>query len=246
MIYNLAKVFLHHLYYKKAVHEDNTVAVCECCDTSNTSAISRFWNCSANTRRYWAFLPGLATPICSRCMWYTEKKQLGEVTIMSDTPIKELQAAPDFVLPAIGDEEIVKDGTVKLSSLVNHPVVLYFYPKDDTPGCTVEACSFRDANHEMQKRGVIVLGVSTDDLASHQKFAEKYGLPFPLLADTDTTVSQLYGVWKEKNLYGKKYLGVSRETFLIDKEGIVRKAWHKVSAAEHAQEVLETIKSLGL
>lgn len=179
-------------------------------------------------------------------MWYTEKKQLGEVTIMSDTPIKELQAAPDFVLPAIGDEEIVKDGTVKLSSLVNHPVVLYFYPKDDTPGCTVEACSFRDANHEMQKRGVIVLGVSTDDLASHQKFAEKYGLPFPLLADTDTTVSQLYGVWKEKNLYGKKYLGVSRETFLIDKEGIVRKAWHKVSAAEHAQEVLETIKSLGL
>ncbi|HET8841294.1 MAG TPA: peroxiredoxin, partial [Ktedonobacteraceae bacterium] len=93
---------------------------------------------------------------------------------------------------------------------------------------------------------VVVLGVSADDLASHQQFAEKYGLPFPLLADTDTTVSQLYGVWKEKNLYGKKYLGVNRETFLIDKDGVVRKAWHRVSAAEHAQEVLSTIESLGL
>jgi thioredoxin-dependent peroxiredoxin len=118
--------------------------------------------------------------------------------------------------------------------------------KDDTPGCTAEACSFRDANHLMQKKGVVVLGVSADDIASHQKFADKYGLPFPLLADTDTTVSQLYGVWKEKNLYGKKYLGVNRETFLIDKEGLVRKVWSKVSAAEHAQEVLNTIESLGL
>jgi thioredoxin-dependent peroxiredoxin len=165
---------------------------------------------------------------------------------MNDTPIEELQPAPDFVLPAIGDEEIVKDGTVKLSSLVNHPVVLYFYPKDDTPGCTLEACSFRDANHEMQKRGVIVLGVSADDLASHRKFAEKYGLPFPLLADTDTTVSQQYGVWKERNMYGKKFMGVNRETFLIDKEGVVRKIWPKVKADGHAQEVLDTIESLGL
>jgi peroxiredoxin Q/BCP len=165
---------------------------------------------------------------------------------MSDTQIKESQLAPDFTLPAIGSDDVVKDGQVQLSALRNHVTVLYFYPKDDTPGCTAEACSFRDANHEMQKRGVVVLGVSADDLSSHQKFAEKYGLPFPLLADTDTTVSQLYGVWKEKNMYGKKYLGVNRETFLIDKEGIVRKAWHKVSAAEHAQEVLDTIESLGL
>jgi thioredoxin-dependent peroxiredoxin len=165
---------------------------------------------------------------------------------MSDTQIKEQQPAPDFTLPAIGNDDIVKDGQVQLSALQNHVVVLYFYPKDDTPGCTAEACSFRDANHLMQKRGVVVLGVSADDLASHQKFAEKYGLPFTLLADTDTRVSQLYGVWKEKNMYGKKYLGVNRETFLIDKEGIVRKAWHKVSAAEHAQEVLDTIESLGL
>ncbi|HXR65274.1 MAG TPA: thioredoxin-dependent thiol peroxidase [Ktedonobacteraceae bacterium] len=165
---------------------------------------------------------------------------------MSDTQVKEQQPAPDFTLPAIGNDDVVKDGQVQLSALQNHITVLYFYPKDDTPGCTAEACSFRDANHLMQKRGVVVLGVSADDLASHQKFAEKYGLPFTLLADTDTKVSQLYGVWKEKNMYGKKYLGVNRETFLIDKEGIVRKAWHKVSAAEHAQEVLDTIESLGL
>ena len=110
----------------------------------------------------------------------------------------------------------------------------------------VEEVGEREDMCEMQKRGVIVLGVSADNLASHQKFAEKYGLPFPLLADTDTAVSQLYGVWKEKNMYGKKYMGVNRETFLIDKEGVVRKAWHKVKADGHAQEVLDTIESLGL
>lgn len=165
---------------------------------------------------------------------------------MSETTIEEQQPAPDFTLPAIGSENVVKNGQVQLSALRGHTIVLYFYPKDDTPGCTAEACSFRDANREMQKRGVVVLGVSADDIASHQKFAQKYGLPYPLLADTDTTVSQLYGVWKEKNYYGKKYIGVNRETFLIDKEGIVRKVWPKVNAAEHAQEVLEAIESLGL
>jgi peroxiredoxin Q/BCP len=165
---------------------------------------------------------------------------------MSDTQVKESQPAPDFTLPAIGSDDVVKDGQVQLSALRNHVTVLYFYPKDDTPGCTAEACSFRDANQEMKKQGVIVLGISADDIASHQKFADKYGLPFPLLADTDTTVSQLYGVWKEKNMYGRKYMGVNRETFLIDKEGIVRKVWSKVKAAEHAQEVLDTIESLGL
>jgi peroxiredoxin Q/BCP len=165
---------------------------------------------------------------------------------MSDTQVKELQPAPDFTLPAIGSDTVVKNGQVQLSALRNHVVVLYFYPKDDTPGCTAEACSFRDANHEMQKRGVVVLGISADDIPSHQKFAEKYGLPFPLLADTNTTVSQLYGVWKEKEYSGKKFVGVNRETFLIDKDGIVRKVWPKVQAAEHAQEVLEAIESLGL
>jgi thioredoxin-dependent peroxiredoxin len=166
--------------------------------------------------------------------------------LMSDTAIQEQQPAPDFTLPAVGSDNVVKNGQVHLADLKGRTVVLYFYPKDDTPGCTAEACSFRDADHEMQKRGVIVLGISADDIPSHQKFADKYGLSFPLLADTDTTISQLYGVWKEKNYAGKKYMGVNRETFLIDKDGIVRKVWPKVKAAEHAQEVLETIESLGL
>jgi thioredoxin-dependent peroxiredoxin len=165
---------------------------------------------------------------------------------VSDTAINEQQLAPDFTLPAVGSDDVVKNGQVHLADLKGKTVVLYFYPKDDTPGCTAEACSFRDADHEMQKRGVVVLGISADDIHSHQKFAEKYALSFPLLADTDTTVSQLYGVWKEKNMYGKKYMGVNRQTFLIDKDGIVRKVWPKVKAAEHAQEVLEAIESLGL
>ena len=165
---------------------------------------------------------------------------------MSDTAVTESQPAPDFTLPAVGSPDVVKNGQVQLSALRNHVVVLYFYPRDDTPGCTAEACSFRDANREMQKRGIVVLGVSADSVESHQKFADKYGLPYPLLADTDTTVSQLYGVWKEKNYAGKKYMGINRETFLIDKDGVVRKVWSKVNAAEHAQEVLEAIESLGL
>jgi len=169
-----------------------------------------------------------------------------EKGLMSNTTIEEQQSAPDFTLPAIGNDDVVKDGQVQLRALRGRTVVLYFYPKDDTPGCTKEACNFRDANHEMQKRGVVVLGVSADDLPSHQKFAEKYGLSFPLLADTDTNVSQLYGVWKEKNMYGKTYLGVNRETFLIDKDGVVRKIWHRVKPEEHANEVLLAIENLSL
>jgi thioredoxin-dependent peroxiredoxin len=165
---------------------------------------------------------------------------------VSDTEIKEQTPAPDFTLPAVGNEDVVKNGQVHLADLHGKTVVLYFYPKDDTPGCTKEACSFRDANREMQKRGIVVLGVSADDVASHRKFANKYGLSFPLLSDTDTSVSQLYGVWKEKNFLGKKFLGVNRETFLIDKEGVVRKAWHKVNAGAHAEEVLEAVDALHL
>ena len=165
---------------------------------------------------------------------------------MGNSVIEEQQPAPDFTLPAVGSDDVVKNGHVQLSALRGHNVVLYFYPKDDTPGCTAEACSFRDANREMQKRGIIVLGVSADSIKSHQKFADKYGLPYPLLADTDTTVSQLYGVWKEKNYAGKNYMGVNRETFLIDKDGIVRKIWHKVKPDEHANEVLETVEALHL
>lgn len=165
---------------------------------------------------------------------------------MSDTVIKEQEPAPDFTLPAVGSDDVVKNGQVHLADMRGKTVVLYFYPRDDTPGCTKEACSFRDANREMQKRGIVVLGVSADDVASHRKFAAKYGLSFPLLADTETSVSQLYGVWKEKNFYGKKFTGVNRETFLIDQDGIVRKAWHKVNAEAHAEQVLEAVDALGL
>ncbi len=165
---------------------------------------------------------------------------------MGEILVKELQPAPDFTLPAVGSDDVVKDGQVRLSALQGHPVVLYFYPKDDTPGCTTEACSFRDANHEMQKRSVKVLGVSADDQASHEQFAEKYGLPFILLSDTDTSVSQAYGVYGEKNLYGRKFMGIGRVTFLIDKEGIVRKVWPRVKADGHAQDVLATIEALDL
>src|SRR5947209_1659403 len=113
---------------------------------------------------------------------------------MSNTEVKELQPAPDFTLPAIGSPDVVKDGNVQLSALRNHIVVLYFYPRDDTPGCTAEACSFRDANREMQKRSIIVLGVSADSIESHQKLAEKYRLRYPLLADTARSGSQLYSI----------------------------------------------------
>ena len=165
---------------------------------------------------------------------------------MTDPVVQEQQAAPDFTLSAIGDDTVVKNGEVHLADLQGKTVILYFYPKDDTPGCIKEACSFRDANRVMQQRGIVVLGVSTDSINSHQKFADKYGLPFPLLADTDKAVSQLYGVYGEKSNYGKIYMGVHRKTFLFDKDGILRKIWHKVKPEEHAKEVLETVEELQL
>jgi len=165
---------------------------------------------------------------------------------VSETIIEEQQVAPDFTLAAIGPEDIVKNDQIHLSDLHGRTIVLYFYPKDDTPGCTKEACNFRDANREMQKRSVVVLGVSTDTVASHRKFAEKYGLAFPLLSDPDAHISQLYNVYKEKSMYGKKYMGVNRETFLINKDGIVCKIWHKVRPDDHASEVLAAIEELHL
>ncbi|EFH89263.1 thioredoxin-dependent thiol peroxidase [Ktedonobacter racemifer] len=165
---------------------------------------------------------------------------------MSEIQVEEQQLAPDFTLPAIGSDDVVKNGQVQLSALRDHVVVLYFYPKDDTPGCTLEACSFRDANHLMQQRGVVVLGISKDSVKSHQKFAEKFGLPFPLLSDTEAQVAQSYDVYKEKSMYGKKYMGVERATFLIDKEGVIRKIWPKVKPDDHANEVLEAVEALQL
>lgn len=166
---------------------------------------------------------------------------------MADTiHVHEQDEAPDFTLPAVGSDPEIVDGKLHLGDLKGHNVVLYFYPKDDTPGCTMEACNFRDANHEMQKRGIKVLGISADNEASHRKFAEKYGLPFTLVSDTDTSVSQTYGVYGEKTFAGKKYLGVSRVTFLIDKEGVVRKVWPQVKPDGHANEVLKAVEALQL
>ena len=163
---------------------------------------------------------------------------------MNEPLVQEQQPAPDFTLPAVGGEDIAIEGQINLYHLKGRTIVLYFYPKDDTPGCTKEACSFRDVYHELQKRGAVVLGVSTDSEESHKKFAEKYGLPFPLLADTDARVSQTYGVYGEKSMYGKTFMGVTRATFLIDSEGVVRKIWPKVKPDEHAGEVLEALEGL--
>jgi peroxiredoxin Q/BCP len=147
--------------------------------------------------------------------------------------LKEGDAAPDF---EVSDAE---GNPVKLSDLRGRKVVLYFYPKDDTPGCTKEACSFRDGFAEFQRRGIEVLGVSTDDEKSHRKFAEKYSLPFTLLADTEHRVADLYGVYGEKQFMGRKYMGVARKTFLIDEEGRLRKVFEQVKVDEHADEVLK-------
>ena len=128
---------------------------------------------------------------------------------------------------------------VKLADLKGQRVVLYFYPKDDTPGCTKEACSFRDADDIYTSKGIRVLGVSTDNEKSHQKFISKFQLPFDLLADTEKKIVEDYGVWGEKSMYGKKYMGTFRKTFLIDGDGKIVKVFEKVDVAKHADEVLE-------
>jgi len=148
------------------------------------------------------------------------------------------QPAPDFTL-------LDQDGkAVTLSTLQGAPVVLYFYPKDDTPGCTTEACAFRDAEADYQAIGARVLGISPDDVKSHGKFATKYTLKFPILADTETKVCQLYGVWKEKSMYGKTYMGVERTTLVIDSQGIVRQVFPNVKVAGHSEAVLDALKNL--
>jgi peroxiredoxin Q/BCP len=152
--------------------------------------------------------------------------------------IAEGQKAPDFTLP----DQDGKD--VTLSKQKGKPVVLYFYPKDDTPGCTTEACAFRDARADYEKAGATVLGVSPDDAKSHAKFVKKFELNFPLLADVGAKVCNDYGVWKEKSMYGRTYMGVERTTFVIDRDGFVRKVFPKVRVEGHAGAVLEAIKAL--
>ena len=152
--------------------------------------------------------------------------------------IEAASKAPAFSLKAT-------DGsTVKLSDLKGKNVVLYFYPKDDTPGCTKESCAFRDRHSEITKLDAVVLGVSADDLASHKKFTDKYSLNFPLLADTDHKVAEKYGAWREKNMYGKVSMGIQRSTYLIDAKGKVAKVWKRVQVDGHDQQVLEALGEL--
>jgi peroxiredoxin Q/BCP len=133
---------------------------------------------------------------------------------------------------------------VKLSDFKGKPVVLYFYPKDDTPGCTREACAFRDRQGELQAAGAVVLGVSPDNVESHVKFRDKYNLNFPLLADPDHAVAEKYGAWREKNMYGKISMGIQRSTYLIGPDGKVARVWKKVKVDGHDEAVLNAIKEL--
>jgi peroxiredoxin Q/BCP len=146
--------------------------------------------------------------------------------------------APAFTLTADDGKK------VKLSDLAGSPVVLYFYPKDDTPGCTKEACAFRDRKAEMEQLGARVLGVSPDSVESHAKFRDKFTLNFPLLADPDHAVAEKYGAWREKNMYGKKSMGIQRSTYLIDAQGKVARVWQRVQVEGHDDQVIEALKAL--
>ena len=143
--------------------------------------------------------------------------------------------APDFTLPADGGGEIT------LSDYRGQQVVLYFYPKDDTPGCTTEACNFRDDYSDILAAGAVVLGVSPDSVKSHDKFKLKFELPFPLLSDPDHKVAELYGAWGEKKMFGKTYMGILRSTFVIDREGKIVKVFPRVRPKNHSQEVLAVL-----
>jgi len=147
-------------------------------------------------------------------------------------PVKEGDVAPLFTAQAGGGP------AVSLADLRGQNVVLYFYPRDNTPGCTIEACHFRDEFEEFRKHGIVVLGVSADSAASHEKFAQRFRLPFVLLADEDKAVARAYGAWGEKSFLGKKFMGMRRITFLIGPDGRIRKIWRKVKPPRHAAEVL--------
>ncbi|WP_439142746.1 peroxiredoxin [Planktotalea sp.] len=146
--------------------------------------------------------------------------------------------APDFNLPASGDKS-----QLTLAD-ANGPLVLFFYPRDDTPGCTKEAIAFTDMEAEFSALGVTIWGISADSVASHEKFAAKHNLSMPLLADEENTVCEAFGVWKEKNMYGKKFFGIERATFLINADGTIAQAWRKVKVPGHAEAVLDAAKAL--
>ena len=146
--------------------------------------------------------------------------------------------APDFQMPTDGG------GSVSLKDLAGRKVILYFYPKDDTPGCTKEACGFRDLMPDFEGSDAVVIGVSRDGVGSHDRFKTKYGLPFTLASDETGAVCESYGTWVEKNMYGRRYMGIERATFLIDGAGIVRGVWRKVKVPGHVEAVLEAAKAL--
>lgn len=157
---------------------------------------------------------------------------------MAKEPVLSLKlgdSAPEFSASAT-------DGsTIRLSDLKGRPVILYFYPRDDTPGCTKEACAFRDGYAAFKKKGAVILGVSADSVTSHVKFTEKFKLPFPLLADEDKAIVKAYGAWGEKSFMGRKYEGIHRVTFLIGADGRIQQVWPKVKPEEHAAEVLAAL-----
>jgi thioredoxin-dependent peroxiredoxin len=192
--------------------------------------------CNANNRRGTSLAGELTNPVTAR------KSPEGRARLIVMAKEFELQLhegdrAPDFTVQT-------NDGrTVSLADFKGKQVVLYFYPRDDTPGCTKEACGFRDNFAAVEKRGAVVLGVSPDSVKSHQKFVEKFRLPFLLLADEDKKIAQAYGVWGERSFLGRKYMGVHRVTFLIGPDGQIKKIWPKVKAGEHAAEVLAAVSA---
>lgn len=153
-----------------------------------------------------------------------------------DITLREGEPAPDFTAPASGG------ATISLSQFKGKHVVLYFYPRDDTPGCTKEACGFRDAYEQFHNAGAVVLGVSIDPVKAHEKFITKFNLPFTLVADEDKTIVQKYGVWGQKSFMGRKYMGTHRVTFLIAPDGTIKKIWPNVKPEQHASEVLAAIR----
>ncbi|SLN17580.1 thioredoxin-dependent thiol peroxidase [Roseisalinus antarcticus] len=157
---------------------------------------------------------------------------------MSDVTLEPGDAAPDFSLPRDGG------GTAALADFAGQAVVLYFYPRDDTSGCTKEAIAFTDHLEAFAAAGAVVLGVSKDSVSKHDKFRDKHGLKVALLSDEEGDVCERYGVWKEKNMYGKTYMGIERSTFLIGPDGKIAKAWHKVKVPGHAEAVLDAVKAL--
>jgi|SaaInlStandDraft_2_1057019.scaffolds.fasta_scaffold155235_1 thioredoxin-dependent peroxiredoxin len=172
-------------------------------------------------------------------------------TCRPNTPLQRVNFMAENLIPEAGDRApafhlpTYPEGRIRLSKFKGEKnVVLYFYPKDDTPGCTTEACGFRDDLKTFDATDTVILGISPDSIASHEKFAKKYSLPFTLLADEERKTCEKYGVWIEKNMYGRKYMGVQRATFLIDKRGIIAAAWPKVKVKGHVEEVATAVGEL--